>query len=399
MQTRQNRKRKATNVGNRAVKKLKRSAVAVKGQSHKGPASNAIMLKGHAKSGKNTKKAGGKKDVKVSSKFVASVKKAISLSTPTGYYTERFYNKYIPVDFNQAVFNVGTGNGEPTITETGLSDGIAMFFDPYKVLDAASVLFNFKGANGTKNNNNAGLFPAQAFSVDVKKQWVRMEFKNNSARRLQMKVWTWELKGNTALNLNFSAYWATQLTKDAALVDGAINPLNNSVNTMGQSPMFNPGVKRYFKIFEEDILIEPGKSYIHYVQGPSKRYDFSKFWSTDTVFNNFQKGNKGVCIALCTDITGLAAGVVGATQRYTDMTNAGGYGLQVETQFNYIISLPDQTGYRVTNPLPANNSAQPLMKRRGSPYACVNWNQVNQGVAIVQPIDDENPQAPAVGGV
>jgi len=377
------------------TKKTKRKAMVM---NKSAATSNEVATRGYAKSGKNTKKSGGKKDIKVSNKFVKSVKKALTVTAPNGYYTERFYNKYKPIDFNQNVADMGTGF---SAGQTGLSDGIVSFFDPFKVLDAASVLFNGKVANGVKDNANANLFPAQSFVIDVQKQWVRQEYKNNTARRLTLKLWTWEAKSSVALG-NFAAFWESQLTKDAALADGRLNVLANTTATLGQSPMFNPGVKKYFKIMEEDISLEPGKTYVHYVQGPAKRYDYSKFWNSSVGFLNQQKGNKGVCMALMLDVTSTSTGGAGVAQRYTDIVGADAFGLLVETQYNYVLSVPDQTGFRLTFTVPVGGATidaqTPLMKRRGNPYACVNWNTVSQSGTIVD-IEDENPQAQAVNGL
>jgi len=382
------------------IKKKKEPEMFNRGKVVSAGSSNEVMTKGYDKSGKNTKKSGGKKELKVSNKFVKSVKKALTVTAPNGYYTERFYNKYKPIDFNQFVIDTGTGW---SAGQTGLSaGGIASFFDPFKVLDAASVLFNGKVANGLKDNTNPNLFPAQSFVIDVQKQWVRQEYKNNTARRLTLKLWTWELKHSVALP-NFSTFWEEMLTKDSTLPDGRLNVLSNTRETLGQSPMFNPGVKKYFKIMEEDISLEPGKTYVHYVQGPAKKYDYSKFWNSSIGFLNQQKGNKGVCMALSLDVTSTSTGGAGVAQRYTDIVAADAFGLLVETQYNYVLSVPDQTGFRLTFTIPAVgpttiDNQTPLMKRRGNPYACVNWNQIGQAGTVVD-IEDENPQAQAVNGL
>lgn len=339
------------------------------------------------------KKRRGAKRVKVSRSLRKKIKQTLRLSSPSGYYTERYFNKYKPTDFFQNIVDLGSGW---TVTENGSSGGVTMFFDPVRVLDAASVLFNNKAPIGNKDLLDPKLFSATMFNVDVIKQWVKLDMKNNTARTLTLKLWTWEIKNMQETNQQFSAEWFGAASKDASVADGKLNVLSATPSDIGMTPLLHPRMRHLYNIEEKDVVIEPGKSYVHLVQGPSRVYDYAKFWKNAGSFNNFQKGNKGVCMALFPDVVSTGTGGAGVAQRYTDITASDPYGLLVETTYSYVIRLPDQTGFQITGG--AAGTEQPLYKRRNGPFAVKIWNQVAQ-VGTVFDVEDENPQAPATSGV
>lgn len=353
---------------------------------------------------KSAKKSGSKvstvvagKVKRVSSKFRSSVKEALKEMSPTGYLQERFFHNYKPVDFVQATYDLGRGHstGENATSAVGASAESQIFFDPVKILDAASVLYNGKTFNGNKNTTNAGQFDPRSLVVEVQKQWVRMEMKNNTARNLELKLFTWELKGNVEIDQNFTNEWANCLTADATSADGKLNLLGISQNVIGAHPAMCPSMKRNYKIEEKRVVLEPGKSFVHTVQGPTKVYDFSKFW-VNNVFNNFQKGSKGCCLALALDVTATSAGGANVCQRFTDITAVDPFALLIETQYHTVLRMPDQAGFRLASA--TVGAQQALPRRRGKPYAIINYNQTLQAGAPVD-IEDENPQNQALTGV
>lgn len=342
-------------------------------------------------------KKGGKRRVRVGKRFRKAVKQVMEDYSPSGYYSEHYYNRYQPFDFNQSPYDLGTGFlvGEAG-TSTDATGVAATFFDPIKVMDAASVLFNGKAPAGNKNLTNAGQFDYHNFTVDVVKQWVKMEFKNLTSRRLEVKLFSWELKSVKDIKTGFLDEWTFEMAKDASATDGNLNVLGLTPTNYGINPGLSPGMRQKFKIEETLIQLEPGKSYVHTVQGPAKRYDMNKFYDTGTAGGNFsmwQKGVKGVCMALSTDIIATSTGT-NNTQRYTDIGPAQPFGLLVETTYNYVIRLPDQTGFKVTA---AAGAQQALPKRRGNPYCVLNWDQVAQSGTVVE-MEDENPLVRATEG-
>jgi hypothetical protein len=388
-------KRRASVSSNDLAKRRRLSTASVASSA---ASSSNVMQKSKKTGGSKVSRSDKSKKKKLSRKFKQQVKDALSEVTPPAYKQERYYFLYKPTDFNQSTFDMGRGyNGTDNATSLGGSGSATQcFFDPVKVLDAASVLFNGKPPAGNKVWNQTGMFDAKNFVVDVSKQWVVMTLKNNSARNMEIKLWTWELKGNAQIDQNFTNEWANAMSNDAAPSGSALNVGNANQNTIGMSPMLSPQMKKLFKIEEKSVFLEPGKIFKHTVQGPSKVYDYAKFWLNGT-FNNFQKGTKGVCMALSTDITALSTGL-NAVQRYTDIVSVDPFGICVETQYHYVLRLPDQTGFRLQIPTVGTTIDQQLTRRRGSQYSFTNYNAVTQ-TGTVATTSDENPQATTTQGV
>jgi len=356
---------------------------------------------GHVISGKRvTKLRKTQKKVKITRQFKKKVDAALSKISPNGYYQERFYNKFKPVDFRQTVADLGGGtwNGE-----FGTSSGTLFYFDPVRVLDAASVLFNAKTPIANKGLNDINNFDAENFSCEVVRQWVEINLKNNSARNIEVKLWTWELKA-PSLTSNFGVEWGNIYINEAGVVgppvqDGKINVLSIGADTLGANPQLSPAMRNRFNIEEKIILLEPGKYFKHTVQGPRKLYEFPKFATSVAGFLNAQKGVKGVCMAISVDNTSATTWGAGYSGRITDITSTDGFGILTETIYNYVIKVPDQAGFTY-GPAFAAGTMQTLKQKRHGPYAVKVWNDPGAAVVgSVAEVPDENPQNQGAVGV
>jgi len=354
------------------------------------------MQKNFAHKGpKVSSKVKGRKRVKVTRKFSKKVKQVLERVSPNGLLKESFLYRYSPLDDQQLVVDLGRGwdalNGNFTDSSR------LHFFDPVRVLDAASVLFNAKGYNGNKAGVNTGQFDAKTVQVDVVRQWVSFEIKNNTARRMTIKLWSWKYKGNLRGTADFTGYWDTALNEEGAVAtDGRINCYDVDKEMIGLSPKLSPRMSAMYQMEEKVIHLEAGKTTYHAIQGYRGVYDFSKFWD-GVNFNNYQKNNMGVCMGFYPDIVATDTGGNSTATRSTDIVLADPYGILVETTCHYVIRMPEQAGFKIT--AAAVGTAQPLKQRRHHPYA-IKYNPGPVGViGNVAVIDDENPQAEATDGV
>jgi len=355
----------------------------------------------HYQSGKKvSSKPGGRKRIKVSKRLKKAIKQTLENVTPSGYYQERYYNKYSPGDLDQFVTDLGGGS---FATETGISKGLTgngtnLFFDPIKVLHAASVLFNDQTPQGDKLIGATGLFDPKFALVDVVKQWVRFEMKNNSSRTLIIKLFTWAFKKDAQTigdaTQTFTKEWELAFTSEGnggPGGDGKINVQNINQNVIGAHPGMSPAIRRKFKIEEKEIRLEAGKTFVHYLQGASMLYEYAKFQESGS-FDNYQHMCRGVAMAMYTDLTGVESGAAGQSHRYTELPadRTGPYGLCVEATLNYVIRLPEQAGFTFGSST-ASGTRQQLENRIAHPYCIKNWDRIARGVKKIQDKSDEQP--------
>lgn len=357
---------------------------------------------GGKRSGKKiASKSKGNKSVKVPAKLRKQVKQVLTNNSPRGYYQERFYFKYTPLSDQQTNYDLGKGY---LTGQNASASGVHHFFDPCRVLDAASVLFNWKTLVAQKGLTDTNSFPTRTIQINVVRQWVQMEFKNLTARRMTCKLYTWELKNDAREDATlggvgqFSDAWTNAFLAeaDATFNDGRLNIAGATPNTIGATPQLSPRMKRQFNMEEKIIDLEAGKTYYHTIQGPRKLYDFAKFWERG-VFVNDIKGVKGCCLVMIPDTVTHDTGGAGQTNRSTAIAAADPYGICVETIYNYVIQMPEQAGFVLTTT--TLNTPVPLRQRRDHPYVIKKWNDIQPTTGGEVEIDDENPQNKATVGL
>jgi len=344
----------------------------------------------------SAKKKGIKK-VKVPPKFRKQVNQVLKQVSPSGNVSEVYMFKHIPLAFSQQQV-VNLGGGWDPLVPNFTDQNRLMFFDPCRVLDAASVLFNGKTFSGSKSLGNTGLFAAKNFQCEVLSQNVGFEIKNNSARRFTIKLWTWKLKGNLRLTADFTGYWNAAINEESVITDdGYLNRYSSSSNVIGMNPKFSPRMNEMFQIEEKVINLEAGKQTYHQINGYRGLYDFSKFWD-GLNFNNYNKNCMGVCMAFYPDLIGTD-GIAGDVSRTTQINPSSGFGLLVETRCHYTIRVPEQAGFSITVPAGGSTQQVSLKQRRHHPYA-IKFNPGPIGlIGNVSLINDENPESKADEGI
>jgi len=365
----------------------------------------SVIQRGATRSGRRVSKTTGRKKIKVPKRLRKQVKEVLKSSSPSGYYQERFYEKFTPVSVQQLVVDLGGGNFNG---EFGTADARLWFFDPARVINVASTLFNGKVPVANKTSSavsSANLFDRSNIQIDVLRQWVEFNIKNNSARSIEVKLWTWELKkpGATAADAaqslgDFATEWANSFASETLrTISGSVaasttglNTLAITPNVIGTSPGMSHAMRDKYSIEEKIIMLEPGRTYKHQVQGPRKVYDFGKFNQGATFINGI-KGIKGLCMGISVDNTSTSTFGAGNSHRITNMENADPYGILVETIYNYVIRMPEQTGFKVGAALAVGDNV-PMNYRRDKPYAVKIWNQPGSAeIGTVSEVNEENP--------
>lgn len=417
--------RAASRAVRRPVKRRKYATNVKGGGVHRDGSDN--FQTAYKKSGRKVaaRKNVGKKPLKLSDKFKKSVKQVLRNYGPKGYAHERFYDRILPGNMKNLNFDVGRGyvKASSGATQVDPTTSAVMYFDPRKIYSIASCLFGGTQPQGVKDYVTGTGFNAETLQVDVLRQWVKLEMKNNTSRTLHVKIYTWQFKDNQSLLLNgsFVQDWATTVATEAAnpLFGNQINVAGATTETLGMSPSFSPEMRSRFRIEEKLVMLEPGKSYVHTVQGDSMLYDFAKFQENGVV-KDYHKFVKGCMISCCTDLTGstLTPNTLPAqerpgvplvvptdfsglpTHRWTKLQTEGAlftspYGLLIESQYNYVIRMPEQAGYTVTA---VPKTEQSLNNRKDHVYYVKTWDMVDQSPGIFDK-NDEEPSAGATFGV
>lgn len=368
---------------------------------------STVVQYGGTRSGRRVSKSTGTKKIKVSRKLRKKIKEVIKTSSPSGYYQERFFIKFTPVSMQQTCVDLGGGNYNG---EFGTADNRLWLFDPCRVLNVASTLFNGKVPVANKTSSavaSVNLFDRSNIQIDVLRQWVEFNIKNNTARSIEIKLWTWELKKVAAYSAdgpatlgNFVAEWADSFASEtlrtifgsASASTTGLNTLAVTPLTIGASPSMSHSMREKYNIEERVILLEPGRTFKHNVQGPRKLYDFGKF-NQGSSFTNGIKGIKGCAMGFMVDNTMSTTFGPGNSARLTNMLAEQPYGIAVETVYHYVIRMPEQAGFKVAPSLVAGDNA-PLNYRRDKPYAIKVWN--NPGGASIGSVTEVNEENPAV---
>lgn len=352
--------------------------------------SNFSAAKKGKKRVKSLHKGTGNKKVKVSKKLRAKVKKVIEGNDPKGYYQS--VNTGIlskPGDSYQSVSVVGAQTFD---TFNGL------FFSPTQINNAASILWNRKTPNwgSSTNYNDSSNFNWNNARINVIKQWATIKMKNNSQRNYSVAIWTCVNKVKRVA-VDPLTEWQSAITEDiAANVSQA--PMTSSI--LYNTPYLSKSWSNNWSAEVKKIFLKPGEEYVHTISGPSKLYDFRKYWAGSTAYTML-KGDVGLMMISQLDLCGCA------TSGYGRAAEAGGqgYGVVYETNYYCKLEVPEQagiawlttpTGVTASEPLPATGTVTNLGEKSDRYYIDVYrptlaGNQVN--INIENPISSiTNPQ-------
>lgn len=273
----------------------------------------------------------GLSKVKVSSALRKKVQKVIQGNDPKGYA------QYIqcakassPAGSNQQF--AGTILGRSV-------DGVqGNLFTPTQVNCAASVMWHKRTPSQTITYADADMFPWTQTKIKVLKQWATVKWRNNGQRTCIINMYAGINKTNRAAGSNLYNEWVGAMTEDAT---ANVNVINNDPTTLYATPFLNKSVNNNWKIEQTKIYLKPGEEYTYSIEGPSKLYDYRKFWQGTTQWP-FTKGSVSLMYTMYQDLVGDSVTSTNAS-RLANSANSG-YGCIYEVNEYYQIEMPDQTG-------------------------------------------------------
>jgi len=257
-------------------------------------------------------------------------------------------------------------------------------FSNYKVLDAASCLWNNKTQAADKFITTQN-FDSQKLKVKVLSSSVTYTFRNNTQRDCNMKLMECRPVSAQVVGEPFGVW---QAVLDKYDNDQGPNQNNILITELHTHPSMLPAFKKLFKVNTIDVHIPPGGSYIHTVQGPSmKTYDFAKYWN-GLVFQNYQADACWLLTAFCPDLVTTTNGLFGRYLNDPILTSGlYNYGIVFEAVSRFKMELPEQAGFLQS---PASvGTAVPLDQRQFSFSYKTYADPAGAGNAVR--IDDENP--------
>ena len=326
---------------------------------------------------------------------------------------------------------IAIGAGAPVGTDTELN-----FFTPYKVLHAASVLYN-KKAEGVDCSVTAGnlstvvvsstgaqVTTTNALKVNIKRSWVKFNLKNVSNRVINLDMWTLtpKVKFQTLPIL-------TDAANTAALVNSVANDTeviyNFAPNPVSQGAVAGnfiiEGNIDSFKVMErqgfqwkserKEFVLQPEETIMVYVPGPTGTMDFGKIMlngTQTTAFNSYYKGFsksvvfgvRGDQVLLDTTTTAAATRMYGERRIYSDGATPLVLSGTVAVEFveHYDIEIPEVAGF-IESTVVAGGT-QPLNLRKNkmviSNFTAIQGPQTNSTIVVPRGTNEENP---VFGGV
>lgn len=305
-----------------------------------------------------------KKKVKITSDFRAKVSKALSPKSIKG--------KYVEMSTGGITLSLANGNKQTygVIGNQLATNRDQLLFSPSFVLDCASVLFQNKPASQSAKysvdlpaqvyNFGSLSFDSRTVKIHVRNSYASHVFRNNTNRTLIIALYECAPK----LNMNILdegdvvAQWQDSMTNET--FNNLSRPINIAAATPGtlyMTPMFNKMLMQKWSFERHDIILDPGQTYDHFMQGPSDvTYDFAKFWKSDST------GEANKFYDLQKKFTRQLMYVVRPDIVQSGIFEAGRFGipdaqgkLLVEWKHYVHLEAPEQTGvtHEVAAPLPA----------------------------------------------
>lgn len=331
-----------------AAPKRKRSTVASSSNKRRKPvgsrskttSSAAVVGSSRAVVRKIGRKARGvvikrKKVVRVTRAFRAKVAKATEAHKCYGYRQEIDYRLYTNPSSNTQNTSYSIG---------GVAPGM---FSPLRVAHVAAVLFNGKTDTLVPTTGQAGDFPENAVKIDVKKQWVNYEMKNNTRRELTVKIFQIAPIGKNP-TVNPQALWSQGLNLDSQTKQEQDGTNLNSVGVshVGLVPHANKMFRKQFKVFERTLIMEAGQTHKWTVQGPAMTYDMTKYFASDSSAITELHGMTRWCLITYYPSMTVQDGLPGRFVDSNDILLNAQHGLTLESIQNFVIAAPSMSGFK-----------------------------------------------------
>ncbi|QCX35050.1 capsid protein [Ninurtavirus muliumi] len=287
--------------------------------------------------------------IKVSKNLKQKIQKVIEKGHAHGSYKEFYYTNVLNNVTNGQVV-------KPLLNFT--SDAIlGIHFDPVRVLNAASILWHNKTTGAgikTPAVTDVGNFDTNGLTILARDLHTRVTLRNNSQRVYICKIYECAPKSviDPPAAADAPTFWTSALAQEFVSPFGSIasvNPLNNSVNQLYMTPQQCKQFNQQFASQVTNVTIEPGQSYVYFMQGPQNMvYDYTKFYQ-QAIFANLQKMTRHLFIVAHNDLitytdTGIVGGGNPGVARLREAAAFVGAGLAVEVENVYKLGMPKKTG-------------------------------------------------------
>jgi len=315
-----------------------------------------------------------KKKVKVSRTFRAKVQKTLAPKIIKGQLLYRDTQAiYYTTNHAQNVYYLGKNiSGVPQF------EG---FFDPLRVLDAASCLFNGKASMSYDPSFAAtGMFEAVTLTPKIRviDSSVHFKLRNNTQRTRTLIIY--ECRSCNVGNTNGPlVQWQQNIL--AAEARNQIPVGNLIINKVGASPYDVPDFGKYFKTTKKKVVLEAGQSWEWFVQGPQDFvYNFAKYYNGSTYLRH-QKMNRYFMVAEYFDmltVSNVTCYAYRFGQQAISITNEGGLAVEVTERFK--IEMPELSGFTTgtVTALPLNSTIE--LDKRTDQFRWFDNTQIVSGV-------------------
>jgi len=207
----------------------------------------------------------GKKRVKVTKGFKNKVEQVLLSKQPSGVYRKVYGvgSLQVPTTNQQFITQLGNyASGE--------------HFTPNKYLDAVSCLWNGKTAIEYPVAGDLGNLPQENMIINVASSSAVYRFRNNSNRTIMFDLVEAKPRNQKVL-LSPREQWITCLNTDieTGVYQGVFDDINNLYNKASFTKTYNT----YYAETTTKIVMEPGQTYCHTIQGPSNQsVHMNQFW-------------------------------------------------------------------------------------------------------------------------
>jgi len=357
-----------------------------------------IRVKAIKQKGRKVHKEGRKKVVKVPKLLRKQVKQILHPKDPVGTFMEIHSERKVLKDTGQSLKQIGHLSNS--------TNGI--LFDPCYILYATSVLFNNKIGQTNPTFTSTSLIAPKTLKINVLKQHTTYRMKNNTARVMNIKLYLASPKHIIGPDEGGdpSFYWIDSMKNEeppaGTFSSDARNLAAATPNTLYATPYMSKMFLARYAVDQTSIILEPGKEYHHTVQGPSRVYDYAKFYQAESGIQNqkIQNNQKFVKYAFITCYYDLAGTTSGNCSRGINMYSASdtnSFGLLVETTNYMKIACPERVGF-VADGAFVSGTKQELNFRKENPYYLRDFSNLGP-VGAISLINDNIPNAPASAGV
>jgi len=345
---------------------------------------------GHAKLKKKPK-------VKVSKHFKAALDKVNESKKYHGSKT----------DINFAALNSTANNLQSVDSFTELVTSYSKWdFLPEYFVDAVSCLFGNKAATvggyiaTAAGNIGTGVTPetstyGSALKFKVIDSFTRYHYKNNTPRIMTLELYECAPKRCSYLStspttlggvatagaqdalISPASYWTACLSDEQSV---GINISSAASNMWGLSPLSCPAFKKAFNVTKTVVVLEPGSSYDHFLQGPNDfDFNYAEMFSA-TVLQNIQKFSRYLLPIIKVDLAGATAGVApfGRLFHTNSLTTGNIFGYQ--RTMHCKVEMPEMTGFAY----PGTTTGYQALGYRRDPYIINNWPQATSTASGVR---------------